>query len=669
MVLEHAANVLRVAQIERSINLVQNVHGRRLEEQERQNERQRAQRLLPSTELREPILPLAAKRNLDLKPIKDGLALWRIELRHRARKQRRIDRAKVLVHLLPRRLQRLLLLGLKLVNHRSDLRLVALNDALLGHQILVLLLSLLKHAHHLFVDRLGKLLLLFNNLVKTLARSRGGACLEIVVRARLAKQMLLRRNPRILALHALNRAPAFFDFLAEALNRMRMLLDLKLHVLRLGNRRIALLDQLGNLLVRTNNRSTMLIDNLLGSLVLAPRGSNILGKRSNFALKRRNLRLGLLDLCLKRCNLLVELCNFELACLKQLCAVLGLRLNRSNALLDTLDLLLRLLELGLAVRAHVLHLRSELRAARIGGLLLFLGLDNRSLECRNRLFRGLELRNHLMVRIALEPVLEQIQLVCLELKLARKLGVLVAVHIRLVQCPAQTSNLVVAFLQRSTSLAELAQLGEHRASLRLGATGECACRVKHVSLKRHGLDLDILVECNSVCSGAVRAHKRATKHKVHGRIDLVGEADKLERNIDIVLAATHGLRSGNLGLAHSFGSDAVQRDDGDALLELALGKQRLARLLGVDNDIVQLGPCGDLDRGLVLGVRDIDQVGHKTLDARAIKLLLRIRVCEIKSSKLGRERIDDLVLGKPVLLGSTQLFLVARILGRIKGDL
>ncbi len=59
---QHLADVLRVGEVQRCVDFVQNVHGRRLEEQQRQNERERKQRLLPAAQLGQ-VLPDASERN------------------------------------------------------------------------------------------------------------------------------------------------------------------------------------------------------------------------------------------------------------------------------------------------------------------------------------------------------------------------------------------------------------------------------------------------------------------------------------------------------------------------------------------------------------------------------------------------------------------------------
>ena len=105
---EHGADVLRVAEVERRIHLVENVQGRGLEQQQRQDEAQRQEGPLPAAQLRERLFPNAPEGHLHLEPGQDGAVavLGGLQLGVRAREERRKDRTEIAVHLNPRRLHR-----------------------------------------------------------------------------------------------------------------------------------------------------------------------------------------------------------------------------------------------------------------------------------------------------------------------------------------------------------------------------------------------------------------------------------------------------------------------------------------------------------------------------------------------------------------------------------
>ena len=63
---EHDADVLRVRQVERGVDLVEDVDGRRLEEKHGQDQRQGHQRALAAAQLLQTVLPHAAERHLPL---------------------------------------------------------------------------------------------------------------------------------------------------------------------------------------------------------------------------------------------------------------------------------------------------------------------------------------------------------------------------------------------------------------------------------------------------------------------------------------------------------------------------------------------------------------------------------------------------------------------------
>ena len=63
---EHVADILSVRQVERSVYFVEDVDGCRLEEQQRQDQRQRHKGPLTARQLRQTLLPHIAERYLHL---------------------------------------------------------------------------------------------------------------------------------------------------------------------------------------------------------------------------------------------------------------------------------------------------------------------------------------------------------------------------------------------------------------------------------------------------------------------------------------------------------------------------------------------------------------------------------------------------------------------------
>lgn len=88
-------DMLRVLQVKSSIDLIQNVHRRWLELQERHDQRQRNQGTLSSRELCQALLPHLTKAHLDFKAFGDVHVFRRLELAKVARQQISKDRAKV----------------------------------------------------------------------------------------------------------------------------------------------------------------------------------------------------------------------------------------------------------------------------------------------------------------------------------------------------------------------------------------------------------------------------------------------------------------------------------------------------------------------------------------------------------------------------------------------
>mmetsp|Transcript_761 Transcript_761/g.2465 ORF Transcript_761/g.2465 Transcript_761/m.2465 type:complete len:274 (+) Transcript_761:1157-1978(+) len=89
--LEHRADVLRVGQVQRGIDLVQDVHGCRFEEKHGQHEGEGNERPLSAAELRQRVFPNCSKSHADLQSLHHRLSFWWLQLRCGAGKQGRKD--------------------------------------------------------------------------------------------------------------------------------------------------------------------------------------------------------------------------------------------------------------------------------------------------------------------------------------------------------------------------------------------------------------------------------------------------------------------------------------------------------------------------------------------------------------------------------------------------
>mmetsp|Transcript_9488 Transcript_9488/g.23970 ORF Transcript_9488/g.23970 Transcript_9488/m.23970 type:complete len:387 (+) Transcript_9488:220-1380(+) len=249
----HRTDVLRVAQVEGRVHLVQDVERRRLEEQQREHERQRDQRALPAGELEQRRFPRLSERHVDHKPIVDGLPVGRFELGVGVRQQRAEDGAEVGVHLGPGLLKRLLLLAVERGNDGLDLALVALDDPLLARQLGVLRLGPLEHGERLLVDALREGLVVFAQGAQPLRRLAHVAAAKVVVRAGSTEARLLLPDP------PMSRS----EVRAHAYGRLEVLLgarELLLHLLGLEALLTHALAQRERLRARTRGARVLLGD-------------------------------------------------------------------------------------------------------------------------------------------------------------------------------------------------------------------------------------------------------------------------------------------------------------------------------------------------------------------------------------------------------------------------
>ena len=99
MCAQHLSDVLRVRQVQGGVHLVQDVDGRRFEQQHGQDQRQGNQRPLASAQLREVLLPGVSQGHLELQAVQDPASLGGGQTGVGPRQQGGEDGAKVLVHL------------------------------------------------------------------------------------------------------------------------------------------------------------------------------------------------------------------------------------------------------------------------------------------------------------------------------------------------------------------------------------------------------------------------------------------------------------------------------------------------------------------------------------------------------------------------------------------
>lgn len=174
---------------------------------------------MTAAQFRQALLPHLAEADLDLQPVGDLPALWRIQLGETARQELGEDVAEIAIDLGPRLVQGFLLVLVERDDRFLDLPLIP--DHGLHHVLQrgFLLLHAVNHVHDLGVD------LLLHALEALRQVPEGGSALgdvlafEVVRAVRTAETLFFVRDPVVLLLH-------LFEHLSGALLIFVKLLDL-----------------------------------------------------------------------------------------------------------------------------------------------------------------------------------------------------------------------------------------------------------------------------------------------------------------------------------------------------------------------------------------------------------------------------------------------------------
>ncbi|KAI3480486.1 hypothetical protein L1887_57332 [Cichorium endivia] len=638
-VAEELANVLRVAQVERRIDLVQDVHRRRLELQQTHDEAERNQTPLPARQLGQTLLPHGAQTHLDLESLRQLLPLRRLQLGRIARQQLAKDRPKIGVDLGPGVVQRIALVAVQLGDRVFDLALVLEHGGEHGLERRLLLLDTLDHREHLGIHLLAHPLLRLLELLAPLAHVGHVVLAKVVHRARLPEEALFGRDPLKLVLQLRDRLfqpghvrHQLLALVRQLLDRQRTIRDLLL----LGLERRP---QRRQLVVVARQRRTLLAQLGLDSLHACLQRLELLLHRRQLLLHLADRPLALGDRLFARRDLAARLLQLELQGTHLALARLDLAAALRHLGLLALEVRLELVELRVLVLVKLVHL-----------LFQPLGLPGRLLLARPGRLDGLaQLADRRLGLVHLgddargvgsaDLRLEQRHLVPLELDIA--LGLREAGHVRLgrVHLRLDLGELGLRLLERTLDLDQVLHLDQHAARAGLAAARERARRVVHVAVERDALHAHRIVKGDALGRRRVGAHERVAKHVLHRAAHLVVVADERERQV-------HLARRQPLRCAHLFGAgdkrvDLVERDERDAFPELAVGEQLGAHLFVLDDDIVQAAARADLERGrvFVLVLVELDERGDETLDARAVKVGLGIGVLEVHAGEPGLERL------------------------------
>mmetsp|Transcript_1380 Transcript_1380/g.3744 ORF Transcript_1380/g.3744 Transcript_1380/m.3744 type:complete len:772 (+) Transcript_1380:457-2772(+) len=642
---DHMADVLRVAQVQCGVDLIQNVHRRRLEEQQGEDQGERKQGALPTAELGQRLLPDAVECHLDLQALGRVHPLGGLELGAGVRQEGAEDGVEVLVDLHPRAPQGLGLLLVEVPNHPLNLALVVEDDVSLLQEVLVLLLGLLEHRHRLLVDVLAQGLLLAGQVVEPRLVVRVAVALEVKVCAGLAEEVLLLLNPSMLLLHPGHDDMGLLVVLLDLLHLVAEALLLQLLLLSLLPVRRQLrgefaekflkvlevpaqpLQPLAQLLVGSAlcvQIGLQLIDLALHALVGLPRGllTALLG--NHLVAHDLKLNVGLLRLL----ALLLELVHMLLGC--------GLQL---------LDLLLEVADAVLSAGSQALDLLLQL-LHRLLELLLLLrhGLDV-LLELIQLRLRPLQSLLRRVVLAPVDPLLDELKLVLFALELALHAGVIRGRRLHALELRSHLVEGVAVLLNLVLGLRQLLQLHQDVTALGGRPARDGARWVVHVAVLRDRAHPDVGVEADLL--GRLRrvADQMATEDIAHGVLNLLLEADDLERAMQLPAGRHDAPRLLDRGGGNGRVGDLVQRDDGHAPPQLPLLQQSLAGLLVVGDHEEEPAACADLQCAVVVGMvrADVEELGHNALHGPAVKALVGIRIVEVEATEVRAERVQTLL--------------------------
>lgn len=214
-------------EIQRGVDLIQDIHRRWLELEEGEDEGKSDERTLTTAQLGQTLLPHLPQADFDLQPIADLLALRWIEFGKASGQQVGKDGSKVAVDFGPRLVQSLLLVLVQAGNRLLDFPLVA-DDGL--HHVLegdLLLLDAVNHVHDFRVDLLLHALEAFRDVPQGRLALADILTAKVVRRLRPTKALLFVGDPLMLLFHLSQRLSGMLLILLEFVDLVRNLLNLK----------------------------------------------------------------------------------------------------------------------------------------------------------------------------------------------------------------------------------------------------------------------------------------------------------------------------------------------------------------------------------------------------------------------------------------------------------
>lgn len=157
--------------------------------------------------------------------------------------------------------------------------------------------------------------------------------------------------------------------------------------------------------------------------------------------------------------------------------------------------------------------------------------------------------------------------------------------------------------------------------------------VVDIAVEGDGADANALVKSNGLRGLLVLADEDIAKDVCHGGADVLVIAHEIEGQVHLAWCDTLG--SSNLLGGHAERVNLVERDNGDALAQATLVEQCRADLFVLDNDVVHFATGANLQsrRARVVGLFQVDESGNETLDLRAVKVGVRVRVCKVDGGK------------------------------------
>ena len=228
VLLDHEADVLCVRGVEGGIDLVEDVEGRGLVEQQREDERESDERALTAAQLGERLLPDLTEADLELDTVQQRHGVRVLELGDGARQQRLEYVAKVLVDGLVGLDEHLGLDLLEVVDGALEGGAIIEHDELLLVELVVLLLLLGKHAHGAHVHLLGQLVLARLDLVEAMLDLFDVLAPEVVDAVVLAEELALLADPRMSAQQAVQLALRLVEQLDQVGLLVRVLFELQI---------------------------------------------------------------------------------------------------------------------------------------------------------------------------------------------------------------------------------------------------------------------------------------------------------------------------------------------------------------------------------------------------------------------------------------------------------